>query len=108
MVLLIPSTSELMSSFLLIVFLLSVPPPLGKWSTPRRLAMLIPAPNDDVMAGEHPSAVFGIEIFGVEFLDCFIDVCFGEILFEKGLRHEIFLRYVVFKNVLNLCGEWYR
>lgn len=42
---------------------------LGKWSTPRRLAMLIPAPNDDVMAGEHSSAVFGIEIFGVEFLD---------------------------------------
>lgn len=107
MVLLIPSTSELMSSFLLIVFLLSVPP-LGKWSTPRRLAMLIPAPNDDVIVGEQPSAVFGIEIFGVEFLDCFIDVCFGEILFEKGLRHEIFLRYVVFKNVLNLCGEWYR
>lgn len=107
MVLLKPLVSELISSFLLIVFLLSVPP-LGKWSTPRRLAMLIPAPNDDVMAGEHPSAVFGIEIFGVEFLDCFIDVCFGEILFKKGLRHEIFLRYIVFKYVLNLCCEWYR
>lgn len=109
MVLLIPSTSELMSSFLLIVFLLSVlHPPLLKWSTPRRLAMLIAAPNDDVMAGEHPSSVFGIEIFWVEFLDCFIDVCFGEILFKKWLGHEIFLRYIVFKNVLNLCGEWYR
>ena len=86
MVLLKPLVSELISSFLLIVFfIISTPPLLGKWSTPRRLAMLIPAPNDDVMAGEHPSAVFGIEIFGVEFLDCFIDVCFGEILFEKGL-----------------------
>lgn len=38
-----------------------------------------------VTATEHPSAVFGIEILGVEFLDCFIDVCFGEILFKKGL-----------------------
>lgn len=86
MVLLKPLVSELISSFLLIVFFYyQYPPLLGKWSTPRRLAMLIPAPNDDVMAGEHPSAVFGIEIFGVEFLDCFIDVCFGEILFEKGL-----------------------
>lgn len=85
MVLLKPLVSELISSFLLIVFFIISTPLLGKWSTPRRLAMLIPAPNDDVMAGEHPSAVFGIEIFGVEFLDCFIDVCFGEILFEKGL-----------------------
>lgn len=44
-------------------------PPLGKWSTPSRLATLIPAPNDDVMVGEQPSAVFGIEIFWVEFFD---------------------------------------
>lgn len=68
MVLLKPSASELMSSFLLIFFYYQYPP-LGKWLTPRRLAMLIPAANDAVMAGEHPSAVFGIEIFGVEFLD---------------------------------------
>ena len=44
-------------------------PPLGKWSTPRRFAILIPAPNDDVIVGEHPSAVFGIAIFGVELFD---------------------------------------
>lgn len=69
MVLLKPSTSELMRSFLLVTFLIISTPPLGKWSTPRRLAMLIPAPNDDVMVGEHPSAVFGIAIFGVEFFD---------------------------------------
>lgn len=69
MVLLKPSTSELMSSFLLVTFLIINTPPLGKWSTPRRLAMLIPAPNDDVMVGEHPSAVFGIAIFVVEFFD---------------------------------------
>lgn len=96
MVLLMPSTSELMSSFLLIFFLIISTPPLGKWSTPSRLATLIPAPNDDVMVGEHPSAVFGIAIFWVEFLDCFIDVCFGEILFEELLGHEIFGRNIVF------------
>lgn len=44
-------------------------PPLWKWSTPRRFATLIPAPNDDVMVGEHPSAVFGIAIFWVESFD---------------------------------------
>ena len=44
-------------------------PPLGKWSTPRRFAMLIPAPNDDVMVGEQSSAVLGIAIFWVEFFD---------------------------------------
>ena len=44
-------------------------PPLGKWSTPRRFAILIPAQNDDVIVGEQPSAVFGIAIFGVEFFD---------------------------------------
>lgn len=44
-------------------------PPLGKWSTPRRFAILIPAPNDDVIVGEHPSAVFGIAIFGEELFD---------------------------------------
>lgn len=95
MVLLMPSTSELMSSFLLIFFDYQYPP-LGKWSTPSRFAMLIPAPNDDVMVGEHSSAVFGIAIFWVEFLDCFIDVCFGEILFEVLLRQEIFGRNIVF------------
>ena len=42
-------------------------PPLGKWSTPSRLATLIPAPKEDVIVGLQPSAVFGIEIFGVEF-----------------------------------------
>ena len=44
-------------------------PPLGKWSTPSRLATLIPAPKEDVIVGLQPSAVFGIEIFGVEFFD---------------------------------------
>lgn len=44
-------------------------PPLGKWSTPSRLATLIPAPKEDVIVGLQPSAVLGIEIFGVEFFD---------------------------------------
>lgn len=56
-------------------------PPLGKWSTPRRFATLIPAPKEDVIVGLQPSAVLGIEIFGVELLDGFIDICFCEILF---------------------------
>lgn len=55
-------------------------PHLGKWAVFRRFITLV-IEKLAVTAEEQPSAVLGIEIFGVELLDGFIDVCFGEILF---------------------------
>lgn len=55
-------------------------PPFGKWAVFRRFITLV-IEKLAVTAEEQPSAVLGIEIFGVELLDGFIDVCFGEILF---------------------------
>lgn len=55
-------------------------PSFGKWAVFRRFITLV-LEKLAVTAEEQPSAVLGIEIFGVELLDGFIDVCFGEILF---------------------------
>lgn len=75
-------------------------PPLGKWSVPRRFATLIPAPKLAVMATLQPSLVLGIEIFGVQCLDAFINVFLLDILSNQLVSKEILVWHIVLQHVL--------